>query len=72
MIYTLKKVFYRIARYIYVLKKSPLKKWATLLFLKNNKILFETVVLQYDRNEQKYFLIKNKTDEICRRHYFNL
>jgi hypothetical protein len=52
MIYTLKKVLYRIERYVYVLRKSPLKKWITLLFSKRSKILFEAIILQYDGSGQ--------------------
>ncbi|MDR1198973.1 MAG: hypothetical protein LBK94_08210 [Prevotellaceae bacterium] len=47
MVYTLKKVSYRIARYIYVLSKSPLKSWIKLLFKKSSKILFEAIIIQY-------------------------
>jgi hypothetical protein len=52
MIYTLKKVSYRIARYVYVLSKSPLTKFPSLLFSKNSKILLEAIILHYDGNEK--------------------
>jgi hypothetical protein len=52
MIYTLKKVAYRIARHVYVLRKSSLKKWPFLIFKNNKKILLETVILCYDGSGQ--------------------
>jgi hypothetical protein len=52
MIYFFKKVSYRIARYLYVLSKSPLRKFPTLLFSKSSKILLEAIILRYDGNEK--------------------
>ncbi|MDR2065454.1 MAG: hypothetical protein LBP85_07095 [Prevotellaceae bacterium] len=48
--HTLKKVLCRIARRIYVLRKSPLKKWGTLLFKSKRQILLEAIILRYDNS----------------------
>jgi hypothetical protein len=42
------KVLYRTGRRIYVLRKSPLKKWGTLLFKSKRQILLDTIILRYD------------------------
>jgi hypothetical protein len=52
MIYTLKKTAYRIVRLVYVLRKSPLKKWLSLFSMNNKEILLETVILRYDGSGQ--------------------
>jgi hypothetical protein len=63
MIYTLKKILYRIAGRIYVLKKSPLKKWTSYdypfaFFSFNNGFGFRdsTGVSIYDNHSDKVIL----------------
>jgi hypothetical protein len=65
MIYTVKKILCRIDRRIYVLKKSPLKKWGKLLFKNKRQILLEAIILDYEgsgkfREEIDFMKERNK------------
>ncbi|MDR2653636.1 MAG: hypothetical protein LBC68_15265 [Prevotellaceae bacterium] len=48
--YTVLKIFYRLVRLVYVLKKSPLKKWGSIFFKTRQQILLDAIILHYGNN----------------------